>query len=98
MNKSLVLASFIMAFILTTSMASTIVKQMALAIDLSSIKQQATNLIKGNNNNASNSNSTSSSVPTGNSSSSSSSATDSSGSLASTLKQKATNTIGNIIK
>ncbi|MGN6629767.1 MAG: hypothetical protein ACTHKJ_07800 [Candidatus Nitrosocosmicus sp.] len=97
MNKSLVLASFIMAFILTTSMASTIVKQMALAIDLSSIKQQATNLIKGNNNNASNSNSTSSSVPTGNSSSSSS-ATDGSGSIASTLKQKATNTIGNIIK
>ncbi|MGN6560091.1 MAG: hypothetical protein ACTHJ2_06150 [Candidatus Nitrosocosmicus sp.] len=96
MNKSLVLASFIMAFILTTSMASTIVKQMALAIDLSSIKQQATNLIAGNNNNASNSNSTSSSVPTGNSSSSS--ATDGSGSLASTLKQKATNTIGNIIK
>ncbi|MGN6623660.1 MAG: hypothetical protein ACTHKK_05930 [Candidatus Nitrosocosmicus sp.] len=97
MNKSLVLASFIMAFILTTSMASTIVKQMALAIDLSSIKQQATNLITGNNNNASNSNSTSSSVPTGNSSSSSS-ATDGSGSIASTLKQKATNTIGNIIK
>ncbi|MGN6614710.1 MAG: hypothetical protein ACTHKC_06680 [Candidatus Nitrosocosmicus sp.] len=78
-------------------MASTIVKQMALAIDLSSIKQQATNLIAGNNNNASNSNSTSSSVPTGNSSSSSS-ATDGSGSIASTLKQKATNTIGNIIK
>ncbi|HEX5519554.1 MAG TPA: hypothetical protein VFX18_03855 [Candidatus Nitrosocosmicus sp.] len=96
MNKSLVLASFIMAFILTTYMASTIVKQMALAIDLSSIKQQATNLIAGNNNNASNSNSTSSSVQPGNSSSSS--ATDSSGSMASTLKQKATNTIGNILK
>jgi predicted PurR-regulated permease PerM len=96
MNKSLVLASFIMAFILTTTMAITIVKQMALAIDLSSIKQQATNLIAGNHNNASNSNSTSSSVPAGNSSSSS--ATDSSGSLASTLKQKATNTIGNMMK
>jgi predicted PurR-regulated permease PerM len=96
MNKSLVLASFTLAFILTTSMASTIVKQMALAIDLSSIKQQATNLIAGNNNNASNSNSTSSSVQPGNSSSSST--TDSSGSMASTLKQKATNTIGNILK
>ena len=96
MNKPLVLASFTLAFILTTSMASTIVKQMALAIDLSSIKQQATNLIAGNHNNASNSNSTSSSVQPGNSSSSS--ATDSSGSMASTLKQKATNTIGNILK
>ena len=87
MNKTLVFVSIVLAVILTTSLASSTLKQIALAVDLSSLKDQATSMLTGNNNNnnTSNNNSTSS---TDNSSSSS---------LTSGLKQKATNAIGNLM-
>ncbi len=79
MNKTLVFTSFTLSFILVASLASITSKQMALAVDLSSIKQKATDLLTGNNNNnTTNNNSTYSS--------------------SSTLKQQATNAIGNLVK
>jgi hypothetical protein len=86
MNKTLVFTSFVLAFVLIASLVSVTSKQIALAVDLSSLKDKATSMLTGNNNNnTSNNNSTSSAD---NSTSSSS--------LTSGLKQKATNAIGNL--
>ena len=86
MNKTLVLTSFTLAFILVASLASITSKQIALAFNLSSIKDKATSMLPGNNKNSpSSSNSTSS-------------ADNSSSTLSlSGLKQKATNAIGNYV-
>jgi hypothetical protein len=91
MNKIIVLTGFALSFILVASLAIITSKQMASAIDLSSIKQKATNLLSPNNNNSTannNSTSTSTSSPTANSTSTSSSP----------LKQQATNAIGSMLK
>jgi hypothetical protein len=85
MNKTLVFASFALAFILTASLVSITLKQTALAVDLSSLKDKATGMLTGNNNNS-----------TSNNNSSSSADNSSSSSLTSGLKQKATNAIGNL--
>ena len=92
MNKTLVFATFALSFILAASLAGITSKQMALAVDLSSIKQKATDLLAGNNNNnTTNNNSTSAAAAAGHNSPSSSSSS-------SFLKQQATNAIGNIVK
>ena len=85
MNKTLVFASFALAFILTASLVSITLKQTGLTVDLSSLKDKATGMLTGNNNNS-----------TSNNNSSSSSDNSSSSSLTSGLKQKATNAIGNL--
>ena len=52
MNKNIVFTAFALSFILVASLAIITSKQMASAIDLSSIKQKATNLLSPNNNTA----------------------------------------------
>jgi hypothetical protein len=89
MNKNIVFTAFALSFILVASLAIITSKQMASAIDLSSIKQKATNLLSSNNNSTTNNNSTSTSSPTANTTSTSSS---------SPLKQQATNAIGSMLK
>ncbi|MBA3749955.1 MAG: hypothetical protein H0X03_03520 [Nitrosopumilus sp.] len=85
LKKTLVIASFVLSFILAASLVSITSKHMASAIDLSSIKQDATSLLTGNNNsNTTNNNTTST--------------TDNSNSTGASLKQKATNAIGELIK
>jgi hypothetical protein len=86
MNKTLVFTSFALAFILAASLASITSKQIALAVDLSSLKDKATSMLTGNNKNSTSSNNSTSSAD--NSSSTSS---------LSGLKQKATNAIGNLM-
>ena len=86
MNKTLVFASFALAFILTASLVSITLKQTALAVDLSSLKDKATGMLTGNNSNS-----------TSNNNSTSSADNSTSSSLTSGLKQKATNAIGNLV-
>jgi hypothetical protein len=87
LNKNIVFTAFALSFILIASLAIITSKQMASAIDLSSIKEKATNLLNPNNNNSTaNNNSTTTSSPTSNSTSTS------------PLKQQATNAIGSILK
>ncbi len=87
MNKNIVFTAFALSFILVASLAIITSKQMASAVDLSSIKQKATNLLTANNKNSTtNNNSSSSSSPANNNSSSS------------PLKQQAANTIGSLLK
>ncbi len=85
MNKNIVFTAFALSFILVTSLAIITSKQIASAVDLSSIKQKATNLLTANNNNSTTNNNNST---TNNNSSSSSSP----------LKQQAANTIGSLLK
>ena len=95
MNKTLSFTSLALAFILATSVVTIVSKQTASAIDLSSIKQKATNLLAGKNN----SNSTSGATSTGNTTSGAGENSTSTGSSTlSFLKQKATNAIGNLAK
>ena len=86
MNKTLVFASFALAFILTASLVNITLKQTALAVDLSSLKDKATGMLTGNNSNS-----------TSNNNSTSSADNSTSSSLTSGLKQKATNAIGNLV-
>ena len=93
MKKTLAFTSLALAFILTVSIVTIASKQTASAIDLSSIKQKATSLLTGNNNG----NSTSGTTSTGNTTSGAGENSTSSGSSTlSSLKQKATNAIGNL--
>lgn len=50
MKKISVFACFVLSFVLTTSLASISLGQMALAQDLSSLKDHATRLLTGNDN------------------------------------------------
>jgi hypothetical protein len=83
--KILIIANFMLSFILTASLVSNSLDQGALAQDLSAIKDQATKLLTGNDNNQ----------RTGNSSASN---TDNSTSSDSSLSQKATDTLGGLLK
>jgi hypothetical protein len=83
--KILIIANFMLSFILTASLVSNSLDQVALAQDLSAIKDQATKLLTGNDNNQ----------RTGNSSTSN---TDNSTSTDSSLSQKATDTLGGLLK
>jgi hypothetical protein len=83
--KILIIANFMLSFILTASIVSNSLDQVALAQDLSAIKDQATKLLTGNDNNQ----------RTGNSSTSN---TDNSTSTDSSLSQKATDTLGGLLK
>ena len=87
MNKTLVFASFALAFILTASLVSITLKQTALTVDLSSLKDKATGMLTGNNSNSTSNNNSTSSADNSTSSSL----------LTSGLKQKATNAIGNLV-
>jgi hypothetical protein len=83
--KILIIANFMLSFILIASLVSNSLDQVALAQDLSAIKDQATNLLTGNDN----------SQRTGNSSTST---TDNSTSSDSSLSQKATDALGGLLK
>ena len=83
--KILVIANFMLSFILTASLVSNSLDQVALAQDLSAIKDQATKLLTGNDN----------SQRTGNSSTSN---TDNSTSSDSSVSQKATDALGGLLK
>jgi hypothetical protein len=83
--KILIIANFILSFILTASLVSNSLDQVALAQDLSAMKDQATKLLTGNDN----------SQRTGNSSTST---TDNSTSSDSSLSQKATDALGGLLK
>jgi len=74
-----------LSFILTASLVSNSLDQVALAQDLSAIKDQATKLLTGNDN----------SQRTGNSSTSN---TDNSTSSDSSVSQKATDALGGLLK
>jgi len=50
MEKIFVFTSFVLSFVLTASLASISLGQMALAQDLSSLKDHATKLLTGNDN------------------------------------------------
>ena len=83
--KILIIGNFMLSFILTASLVSNSLDQVALAQDLSAIKDQATKLLTGNDN----------SQRTGNSSTST---TDNSTSSDSSLSQKATDALGGLLK
>ena len=83
--KILIIANFMLSLILTASLVSNSLDQVALAQDLSAIKDQATKLLTGNDN----------SQRTGNSSTST---TDNSTSSDSSLSQKATDALGGLLK
>jgi hypothetical protein len=83
--KILIIANFMLSFILTASLVSNSLDQVALAQDLSAMKDQATKLLTGNDN----------SQRTGNSSTST---TDNSTSSDSSLSQKATDALGGLLK
>lgn len=85
MNKTLVIATFVLSFILTASVVSKTLDQTALAQDLSALKNEATKLLTGND----------SSNRAGNNSTS---ANDSSTSGGSSLTEKATGVIGGLLK
>jgi hypothetical protein len=85
MKKILVIASFVLSFVLTASLVSHLLDQAALAQDLSTLKDQATNLLTGNDNGQRTNNSASST--TNNSTSSDSS-----------LTEKATGLLGGLSK
>jgi hypothetical protein len=83
--KILIIANFMLSFILTASLVSNSLDQMALAQDLSAIKDQATKLLTGNDN----------SQRTGNSSTAN---IDNSTSSDSSFSQKATDALGGLLK
>jgi CMP-N-acetylneuraminic acid synthetase len=83
--KILIIGNFLLSFILTASLVSNSLDQVVLAQDLSAIKDQATKLLTGNDN----------SQRTDNSSTSTS---DNSTSSGSSLSQKATDSLGGLLK
>jgi len=85
MMKILVTANFVLSFILISSLVSNSLDQVALAQDLSAIKDEATKLLTGNDNSQRTDNN-------------SASTTDNSTSLDSSLTQKATNVLGGLLK
>jgi hypothetical protein len=87
LKKSLFIATFALSFILTATLVSKTLDQTVLAQDLSSLKDEATKLLSGNDN----------SQGTGNNLSSSS-GNDNSTSSGSSLKDKATGVIGGLLK
>ena len=87
LKKSLVIATFALSFILTATLVSKTLDQTVLAQDLSTLKDEATKLLSGNDN----------SQGTGNNLSSSS-GNDNSTSSGSSLKDKATGVIGGLLK
>jgi hypothetical protein len=86
LKKSLVIATFALSFILTATLVSKTLDQTVLAQDLSTLKDEATKLLSGNDN----------SQGTGNNLSSS--GNDNSTSSGSSLKDKATGVIGGLLK
>ena len=85
MKKIFVFTSFVLSFVLTSSLASVSLGQMALAQDLSSLKDYATKLLTGNDNSPRTSNM-------------SESATDNSTSSDSSLKHRATDALSAFLK
>ena len=85
MKKILVITSFVLSFILIASFVSNSLDQLALAQDLSAIKDQATKLLTGNDNSQRTDNN-------------STSITDNSTSSDSSLTQKATDALGGLLK
>ncbi|WP_144732352.1 hypothetical protein [Candidatus Nitrosocosmicus arcticus] len=85
MMKILVIANFVLSFILTSSLVSNSLDQVALAQDLSAIKDEATKLLTGNENSQRTDNN-------------SASTTDNSTSSDSSLTQKATDVLGGLLK
>ena len=83
--KILIIANFMLSFVLTASLVSNSLDQMALAQDLSAIKDQATKLLTGNDNSQRTDNS-------------STSTTDNSTSSDSSLASKATDSLGGFLK
>ena len=86
MKKILVFVNFVLSFILTATLVSYSLDQTALAQDLSTLKDQATKYLTGNDN-SQRTNNTSASSTTNNSSSSDSS-----------LTQKATDALSGFLK
>jgi len=85
LKKTLVIATFALSIILTASLVSKTLDQTVLAQDLSTLKNEATKLLSGNDN----------SQRTGNNSLSTN---DNSTSGGSSLKEKATGMIGGLLK
>lgn len=85
LNKTLVIATFALSLILTAALVSKTLDQTVLALDLSTLKDEATKLLSGNND----------SQRTGNNSST---ASDNSTAGGSFLKEKATGVIGGLLK
>ena len=85
MKKTLVIATFALSIVLTASLVSKTLDQTVLAQDLSTLKNEATKLLSGNDN----------SQRTGNNSLSTN---DNSTSGGSSLKEKATGMIGGLLK
>ena len=83
--KILIIANFMLAFILTASLVSNSLDQVALAQDLSAIKDQATKLLTGNDNSQRTDNI-------------STSTTDNSTSSDPSLSDKATGLLGGLLK
>lgn len=86
MKKSLVIATFALSFILTATSVIKTLDQTVLAQDLSTLKDEATKLLSGNDN----------SQGTGNNLSSS--GNDNSTASGSSLKEKATGVVGGLLK
>jgi len=85
LKKTLVIATFALSIVLTASLVSKTLDQTVLAQDLSTLKNEATKLLSGNDN----------SQRTGNNSLST---TDNSTSGGSSLKEKATGLIGGLLR
>ncbi len=85
MKKILIFVNFVLSFVLTASLVTNSLDQPALAQDLSTLKDQATKLLTGNDNNQRIDNT-------------SASTTDNSTSSDSSLKQRATDALGAFLK
>ena len=85
MKKILVIASFVLSFVLTASLVSNSLDQTALAQDLSTLKDEATKLLTGNDNSQRTNNN-------------SESTTNNSTSSDSSLTEKATDLLGGLLK
>lgn len=90
MNKTLVISSFALSFILATTLIGVTSKNIVSAFDLSSLKDKAASMFGVDN--------SSSSISTNAKTNASPSITDNSTSSGSSLKEKATNMIGNLLK
>jgi len=85
MKKILIFVNFVLSFVLTASLVTNSLDQQALAQDLSTLKDQATKLLTGNDNSQRIDNT-------------SASTTDNSTSSDSSLKQRATDALGAFLK
>ena len=85
MKKILIFVNFVLSFVLTASLVTNSLDQPALAQDLSTLKDQATKLLTGNDNSQRIDNT-------------SASTTDNSTSSDSSLKQRATDALGAFLK